>query len=263
MTNSSKLTLGNAHQKKILVLSHERSGTHFLMNTLSLNFGYVSQPWINFDYELGLNFYSANVVSAFFKQMHQRPILNIVKSHHQSGFIADCIDYLTDEFHVFYIYRDPRDVMISFWQLIAGFSWDEGPKTSTVGEFMRAAPRGGMLRYQKSQAATILHRWKEHVEGWADIAETPAGQKIIMLSFESLNLNFDETLKHIGQQIGQPAATPMRPTKNVNVVRAGPGQTGRHRDFFTPEDHAFVIDTVGSTMERLKICCDANGKLNG
>lgn len=88
---------------------------------------------------------------------------------------------------------------------------------------MCAAPRGGMLRNQKAQAATLLHRWQDHVVGWTDIAATPAGQKIIMLSFESLNLNFDETVRHVGQQIGQPSATPVRPTKNVNVVRAGPG----------------------------------------
>lgn len=253
MTNPSKLTLGNPNQKKVLVISHERSGTHFLMNTLSLNFGYISNPWINFDYELGLNFYSSNILSSFFRQMHDKPILNIVKSHHQAGFMIDFIDYLTDQFHVFYIYRDPRDVMVSFWQLIAGFSWDEGPKTASVSEFMRSAPRGGMLRYQKTQALSILQRWQDHVEGWADIAGTTAGKKIRMMSFERLNLDFDQTVKTIGTQVGYSVTAPVRPTKNVNVVRAGPGQTGRHKNFFTERDYDFVFDTVGSTMDRLGI----------
>lgn len=254
----SKLALGDINQKKALVISHERSGTHFLMNTLALNFKYVSYPWINLDFELGLNFHSTNALSSYFRQMHDKPILNIVKSHHQAGFVNDFIDYLTDQFNVFYIYRDPRDVMVSFWQLISGFPWDEGPKTSTVSEFMRAAPRGGMLRYQKTQSATVLHRWQEHVEGWADIAETNAGRKIIMLPFERLNLDFDETVKYIGTQIGHQIITPVRPKKDENVIQAGPGQTGRHRDFFTQQDHAFVLDTVGSTMDRLGICKDAN-----
>lgn len=253
MTNTSKLALGNSNQKKTIVVSHERSGTHFLMNTLALNFGYVSKPFINVDYELGLNFYSANALSSFFRRMHDQPILNIVKSHHPAGFFTDFIDYLTDQFHVFYIYRDPRDVMVSFWQLISGFSWDEGPKTSNVSEFMQAAPRGGMMRYQKTQADNLLRRWQDHVDGWADMAETPAGQKITMLSFESLNLNFDETVKHIGEQIGCRVTAPVRPEKNVNVVRPSVGQTGRHRDFFTQDEYDFVSDTVGATMTRLGI----------
>ncbi len=41
--------LGNILGKKGMVVSHERSGTHFLMNTLALNFGYIAKPWINFD----------------------------------------------------------------------------------------------------------------------------------------------------------------------------------------------------------------------
>lgn len=253
MVNISKPTLGDINQKKILVISHERSGTHFLMNTLALNFGYISKPWINVDYELGLNLYSSNILLAFFRQMHERPILNIVKSHHQAGFYTDFIDYLTDQFHVFYIYRDPRDVMLSFWKLISSFSWDEGPKAPTVSEFMRAAPRGGILRYQKTQSETILSRWKNHVEGWADIAETTAGQKVIMLSYESLKLDFDGTVKNIGKRIGRPVTTPVIPSKDVNVVRAGPGKTGGHRDFFTQSDHDFVLDNVGSIMKRMGI----------
>jgi hypothetical protein len=253
MVNISKPTLGDINQKKILVISHERSGTHFLMNTLALNFGYISKPWINIDYELGLNLYSANILLSFFRQMHEKPILNIVKTHHQAGFYIDFIDYLTDQFHVFYIYRDPRDVMLSFWKMISGLSWDEGPKVSSVGEFMRAAPRGGNLRYQKMQTETMLSWWQAHVEGWADVAEIHAGQKIMMLSFESLNLDFDGTVKNIGNRIGHPVATPVCPSKEVNVVRAGPGKTGGHRDFFTQSDHDFVLDSVGSTMKRLGI----------
>jgi hypothetical protein len=37
-------TYGPAGTRKIIVASHERSGTHFLMNTLADNFGYVSEP---------------------------------------------------------------------------------------------------------------------------------------------------------------------------------------------------------------------------
>src|SRR5215469_1383683 len=33
----------------VMVVSHERSGTHFLMNALASCYGYVSAPWVDFD----------------------------------------------------------------------------------------------------------------------------------------------------------------------------------------------------------------------
>ena len=41
----------DAIKPKVMVVSHERSGTHFLMNTIALNFDYISAPWINLDWE--------------------------------------------------------------------------------------------------------------------------------------------------------------------------------------------------------------------
>ena len=51
MTEKNNLQLAPEDVKKAMIVSHERSGTHFLMNTLDKNFPYISQPWINFDFE--------------------------------------------------------------------------------------------------------------------------------------------------------------------------------------------------------------------
>src|SRR5438132_1444947 len=112
-----KLVLSSSQQisKKAWVFSHERSGTHFLMNTLAANFGYIARPWFNFDYELGINFHAPAAIMKVFQPMHDKPVLNIVKSHHGYGFMAESIHYLLEQFHIFYIYRDPRDVMLSYW----------------------------------------------------------------------------------------------------------------------------------------------------
>lgn len=32
-----------------LVVGHERSGNHFLMNTLARAYGYIAEPWFNLD----------------------------------------------------------------------------------------------------------------------------------------------------------------------------------------------------------------------
>ena len=55
-------------KKNCIIVSHERSGTHFLMNTLALNFGYISEPWINLDFETGMNFHAPGALLAFFQE---------------------------------------------------------------------------------------------------------------------------------------------------------------------------------------------------
>lgn len=248
--------LGNIPGKKGMVVSHERSGTHFLMNTLALNFSYIAKPWINFDFELGLNFHASSDLQSFFKQIEGKPILNLVKSHHQLAFFTDFVDELADDFHIFYIYRDPRDVMASFWRMIQHLGWDEGPKTETVGQFMRSAPSGGLLRYQKEQVPNMVYRWQAHVEDWLALAHQDGGEHVIAIRYENLNLEFDETVKRIGERIERPVQNPVRPDKNENVVVPGTGKVGGHRELFTAEDLEFVRTKMGETMERLNIPFD-------
>jgi len=236
--------------KKAIVISHERSGTHFLMNTLALNFDYIAQPWINFDFQLGLNVYHSATLHKFFESINQKPLTNIIKSHHPSSFFAEFIDYLADKYRIFYIFRDPRDVMLSYWEIIQKLPWDEGPKANAVGDFMRSAPCGAMLRYQKEQMPSVLHRWKSHVEGWVKFGEQQ-DNKIIIIRYEDLNLSFDDTVRKMSEKIGQMTASPKKPGIGENVVVVGKGQVGRYREHFQPEDYEFVRNIVGNTMTRL------------
>jgi hypothetical protein len=245
------LLLGDIPGKKGMVVSHERSGTHFLMNALAMNFGYVAKPWINLDQALGLNFHAPWELGAFFAQTEGKPVLNLVKSHHQFDFFRKFIGDLTNEFHVFYIYRDPRDVMVSFWRLVRSFKWDEGPHEDSASAFMRAAPRGNLLRYQKDQVPTMLHRWAAHVEGWLINPPSTNSTGIIPVRYEDLNLRFAETMEKIGERIGRPISDPVKPEKDVNVVLPGKGQVGGHKEVFCAADQEFVVSTVGDLMNRL------------
>ena len=254
---TSKLTVQIAKQarKKAMVVSHERSGTHFLMNTLAQNFGYIVTPWVNFDFDLGINFHSSQALRAFFAQMAGKPVLNIVKSHHQFAFFEPIIDDLLDEFHVFYVYRDPRDVMASFRRVVDHMEWDFGPKFATVGEFMRAPPRAASLRYQKQQAATMLERWKHHVEGWTRCAK--AHQGLIVVRYEDLNGDFEATLAAIAGRIAMPCPNPTRPALDENVVLAGKGEVGGSRDLLTADDRAYVEDVAGGVCGALRSAAEA------
>ncbi len=251
---ADSLKLGDPGRKKTIVISHERSGTHFLMNTLEQNFGYIAKTWINFDYNLSFNFHVPQSLLDFIKQFHDKPVLNIIKSHHHIDFFKDTMDYLSEQFHIFYICRDPRDVIKSYRKFLYKLPWDEGPKEATAGEFMRAAPRGGLLRFQKEQSETMLHRWQDHVASLMDYMESAEGQKIILLRYEDLDREFDMTVRKISSITGQAVDNPVRPDRTDNVILPGNKLQDASNEF-TPEDDEFVLKTVGRTMERLGYRC--------
>jgi Sulfotransferase domain len=252
---TAELSLGPTASKKIMVVSHERSGTHLLMNALELNLGFVADPWLNLDYELGVNLYSHHSLCFYLmNRMHNAPVLNIVKSHHQLGFFAPILPYLTDQFHIFYIYRDPRDVMVSFWRYIWTHTRDEGPRTETVGAFMRAEPSGGMLRYQKKQVPTVLERWKVHVEEWVGAADRSCAEGICLVRYEELCLDFEATIDRIARHLERPWSPPARrPDPRRNTISPGSGSIGSHRAVFEAQDHEFIATKVGSTMRDLHL----------
>ncbi len=242
------LNLADRPVRKILVVTHERSGTHFLMNTLALNFGYIAQPWLNVDFEHGINFHSAEGFANFFRVFQGKPVLNIGKSHHCFGFYEKFAGQLMEEFQIIYVHRDPRDVMVSFWRLIANLPWDEGPKTTTPAEFMRQPPSGALLRYQKHQAETLLDRWADHVRGWTIDAPEPLRRKIIYLRFEDLRLNFQATVEDLADRLGLPCQAPRVPSADRNVVLPGKGKVAGFHDHFDDADLDFVQQRLGPDL---------------
>src|SRR5688572_13418899 len=99
------LSFGDRPRKKLAVISHERSGTHFLINTCGNHFGYLSKPWWNFEFQLRVGIYFPKSILGFWLQMHDKPVLNPLKSHHPATFFPGILKYFTDQFHVLYIYR--------------------------------------------------------------------------------------------------------------------------------------------------------------
>ena len=82
-----------------MVCSHERSGTHFLMNSLSASTFYTIEPFLNYDYfPLGsyLNFYSKKDIFSFIQNCSNIAtntdlccVNSIIKSHFPINLIGD------------------------------------------------------------------------------------------------------------------------------------------------------------------------------
>lgn len=238
---------------KLMVVSHERSGTHFLMNALAKCYGYVAAPWINLDYELGLNFFAASSLIQFFGQFRGHAVANIVKSHHPFAFFDESFDEIVNDFHVFYIYRDPRDVMVSYWKFLRRLSWNEGPKAKTLSEFIRSRPSGMMMRYQTRQEDSLVHRWRTHVEGWTN---GDRNGRITVVRYEDLASDYERVMSNFADILGSSPVSLDRPSPFENTVLPGETPTGAYVDAMDASDLDWIYSIAGRVMVRLGYDCN-------
>jgi hypothetical protein len=123
-------------RSNVIVASHERSGTHFLINTLALNFGFAAKH-IDSDITSGADFYIRSHFQTYLECLRHAGSGRIIKEHHHLAFFEGMLDRLRENFVVFYVYRNPADVMCSLWRYVRDAERREGPLTETAGAFMR------------------------------------------------------------------------------------------------------------------------------
>lgn len=201
--------------KKIIVSSHERSGTHFLMNTIAHNFGYLSHPWIDLDSLPYIPHVPANMFEILKLMAEDKKTeRGIVKSHFDGDFFIDSLLKKTsDKYHIFYMYRDQETTLRSCWKHFKDIKdkqkWNGGTYAETYEEYADAEPWGAMLRYQYKQHATNRIRLEQHQKGWLD------RKHVICVKFEDLDNNFNNTVNALAIKLDMPLfhGSPLRPTK--------------------------------------------------
>lgn len=197
--------INNDVKYPIVICSHERSGTHFLMNSVAENFPYVAEPWLDFDLiPLGsfINFFSQKHVSQFFDNMCSikngneiNRLASIIKSHHESDFFAQA--FANKNLRFIYMYRNPADTLISFWKFLHRWNWHEGRVAETPLEFASCAPEGQMMRYQYRTYVTCFDRWANHVLGWKKASDR--NSSIMLVQYEKLKHNFSGVMKNVSE----------------------------------------------------------------
>lgn len=206
------------NERQVVVHSHERSGTHFLMNTLADNFGYQSHPWI--DLNLTVNPWTPFYVAKEFEKITMRNTPNIiVKSHYEGTFFKEFNEKIFKYFTFLYIYRDSNDALESCRGHFKNLRWNEAPKKDDMQDFMKAEPSGGCLRYQYKQYPTMSERYKGHLDSWFDGFPEDIRKYIIYVKFEDLRDNFESTVKEIESQLDRKMLwhTPKKPDKGRSV----------------------------------------------
>ena len=227
----------------VLVVSHERSGTHFLMNALAGAFHYRVQIDVEPD-ELPGNYYlPPDLLRAIAGRAAYQPYV-LFKSHHAAEFFDGIFDELLKSVVILYIHRHPVDVMVSFWRLIHGFHWREGPKTATALDFARAEPEGQMLRYQMHQRRNMLDRWARHVEGW--IAAAQDRPRLMVVRYDALLNDYEQTLRSLAPVLGVPSGSFQRPPRDRYVIKGAAAESLPEPD--RDALHALALAEVGNTM---------------
>src|SRR6516164_3019479 len=99
MNAEADLALFGEERPAVMVVSHERSGPHFLMNALAACYGYVSAPWVNLDLPtVNINYYYPPRVRDTLLALAARPMANVVKSHHPADLFAAELPRLTERY---------------------------------------------------------------------------------------------------------------------------------------------------------------------
>ncbi len=225
--------------KHILVISHERSGTHFLINTLARNFGYP-ETQIDLDNTRQVNWRDSDATLRWLRSFPTPESPRIFKSHHSIEFFDAIIPQLQDNFHTFHISRDGRDVMTSFWVYLNRLAPGWGPRTETVGQFMRATATGGITQYQyRPEPITMLDRWFRHVSGWQ-----AAPPFVHQVRYEDLHAHFEDEVSRIAETLGTRLAQARRPPLSAPSSLPWKGVVGNWRNYFTETDKHYYRQHV-------------------
>lgn len=208
-------------RRPILVVSHERSGTHFTMNAIGKCFDRISKPWLDLDrHHININYFYPETVAQTLANLGGHRPKNLVKSHHQAAFFESILARVAETWDIVYVHRHPADVLASFWRLLNTLPWAEGPKTATALEFATTPPMARILRYQFHQCPTMLDRWAQHVDGWVEVAERTGLAHVIR--YEDLAGDYEGTIGKMGERFGQTPIGFEKPSRTENVVSAGP-----------------------------------------
>lgn len=193
--------------KKVLCIAHERSGTHWLMDTITSNFTMedpsIMPAFINLD-EQDVMYADPDEMKKALQflpsgaPLDDVPLAHPFKSHHPFEFFEPIWDYVKSQYHVFYIARDGRDVMTSFWR----HCWKRtgvGPRTMTATQFMRAVPCPPLDRYHgTSVPQDMMARWTFHIQSW--MYKRVDG--VHYVTYEDMQTDFAGEVKRIGDYMG-------------------------------------------------------------
>ncbi len=254
--SSSKIDLAPAKKpgaKKILVVSFQRSGTHFLINTISDNIEGVDRGWVDVINTTGNKWVNSvtpdNLPSKIREQLIEKyyphEMSRCVKTHYQGSVFEKNIDEILKYYDIFYIIRDPRDNMVSCYNFYNKTNFEDFIKEPDFSKFIRkdissARTETQPFSYSIKKANNIVKKWYQHVNSWIKLKE----KGVHFIKYEDLKYDFEKTMKQIEEVSSQKLKKTLvqvplsderyRPDYKSPLVKRG--EVGTWKDYFNFSD---------------------------
>lgn len=220
-------------KKDILIISCERSRTHFVINSIAFNYGCKN---IQIDVPPTTN---KKTLKEFF-ELYKPTGIDIVKSHHQAETLSPFWNILKQKFHIFYIIREGRDVLTS-WFYYFNKAGSEFPYTKNVGELIKKNPQSFSFdaAYSEIKSNTMVERWARHVLDWIE-------KDVNIIDSDALYSNFRSTLTFIGFGLGNKTPNSyIRPLVGKSrSVAPRKGIVGDFIDHFSEQDNIYFFKEI-------------------
>jgi len=184
------------NKRLILVISHWRSGTHWVIDSLKNNLPAVSDRFYNLDQVSRSHEKHISIKDLILKISKSRGRYVILKTHMTSYLTPfetekrELVRELLENSKVIYVYRVGRDVLVSLYHYMRGFR-DDLPEFS---DFIRM-PNDFDTYYQ---SLNRIEFWKEHVDGWLGRSDLD----IAKVSYEQLHTDYVSTIKELSEFLG-------------------------------------------------------------
>jgi hypothetical protein len=208
-------------KKFIIVATHPRSGTHFTINSICMNFKAVEFPQVRNGFATleGLCWPHDSQYRNEWEEsvLEEHETIKIIKTHLTPSDIKRALDspcYLHKDAkriisHIYenseklYVYRDCRDVLVSwfYYQKNAGGGLPQGLKPRLrecdFSEFIKMPNKYYMpIRGFEEVDENRVKYWCSHVNEWL------GEEDVCTLSYESLSNDFEHSIKEIAHSIG-------------------------------------------------------------
>ena len=242
---------GSEFKDQLLVTSHERSGTHFLMNSIDSSFKYYSsKKFINFDYlRLGsfVNFHSNKSLEDFFSNLHRNKNVSIFKSHFNASYFENLDKNVLKKIKFIFIYRNLIETMKSFWIFINNVNWNEGPKNNFFSKFCFEKPKGQLIRYDNFIGNNLIERYYYNLKSWIEFSNK---HNILLINYNDLNKNYEKTLDKISKYLNLPILEKNKFNRSdyfeINVK-------GNDNLIYDEENNHKIVDYYKNLLEKKKI----------
>lgn len=234
--------------KPIIVITHERSGTHLLINCINYDTkgNFLTIGYTNDKNDFNLKSYKHITYRDVMCSAHIQNSVN--KSHHQVEFMTDYLDFLFSKYKVIYVKRDVKDVLNSYYKFMP--RPDQMPDFPKMEEWIFCKPddigRKFFNPYSPDPHIVVepenyVHRWFLHTNGWLKHKD-----KMLVVNYEDMLTDYSNQKQIIESYIGKRIADKIPDVHDKSLPNFGPvkGKIGGHKEVMSEKLVAKIEDLL-------------------